>query len=115
MAGECYLVGKSPTGAWSDRADHLAAFGAGGWRYVPPVTGMSFVVKTTGASATYGSAGWEVGTVRGARLMIDGLQVIGSQAPAIAGPAGGSTVDAEARGALEQVLEAMRAHGLIAL
>jgi hypothetical protein len=51
--------------------------------------------------------------VRASSLLIDGQQVVGARAAAIAAPSGGSTVDAEARVAVEAILAAMRQHGLI--
>jgi hypothetical protein len=45
--------------------------------------------------------------------MINGQQVIASRAAAIASPAGGSTVDTEGRGSIDQILAALRTHGLI--
>ena len=113
-AGACYLVGSSPTGEWSQRADQLAAFSSAGWRFVAPVVGMSLAVKTSGAFATYATAGWELGTMRGSRVVLEGQQVLGPQAAAIAGPAGGGTIDAEARATLDLLLSVLRQHGLIA-
>ena len=46
--------------------------------------------------------------------MIGGVRVVGAQRPAIAAPTGGTVVDGEVRAVLDQVLTAMRAHGLIA-
>lgn len=113
-SGQCYLVGSSPIGDWSPHAGKLAVFSEAGWRFVAPVAGMSLLVKTSETLATYGSAGWEVGTIRASRLFIDGVQVIGPRSTAIADPAGGSTIDAEARLSLQQILSALRQHGLIA-
>lgn len=113
-SGECYLVGASPTGEWSSHAGHVAAFSSAGWRFIAPVVGMSLVVKASGTCATYGSDGWEVGTLRASRLIVEGEQVVGVRRSAIAGPAGGITVDAEARDTIEQILSALRQHGLIA-
>jgi hypothetical protein len=48
---------------------------------------------------------------------VAGNQVVGARGAAIANPAGGATVDAEARAALVALLDALRAatgHGLIA-
>jgi hypothetical protein len=103
-----------PTGEWAQFADHIAAFAGAGWRFVSPTPGLIAFVKTAGIFATYGSSGWELGTVAGARLVIDGTQVVGPRANAIAGPVGGTTIDAEARAVLEGVLEMLRTHGLIA-
>lgn len=43
-----------------------------------------------------------------------GLQVVGAQQAAISDPAGGATTDAEARAAIASILDALKAHGLIA-
>lgn len=45
---------------------------------------------------------------------VTGTQVVGAQEPAIPDAAGGITVDTEARAALNALLAAARAHGLIA-
>jgi len=52
--------------------------------------------------------------VRGSSLFLGDRQVVGPQAPAIEPPAGGSVVDAEARTAIEAILDRLRQHGLIA-
>ena len=77
------------------------------------VEGMTVHERTSGASAVFAGGAWEVGILRGASLAIGGQQVVGARASAIAAPVGGSTVDAEARAAIGQVLSALRAHGLI--
>ena len=56
---------------------------------------------------------WEVGSLRGDNVPIGGEQVLGPRGAAIPAPSGGSTVDAEARAAIEPILSAMRGHGLI--
>jgi hypothetical protein len=52
--------------------------------------------------------------VVGAGLVVSGTQVVGSQASAIANPAGGVTIDLQARAAVLAILNALRGHGLIA-
>lgn len=112
--GSCYLVGSAPTGAWSQYAGHLAAFTSGGWRFIPPAPGMVVLVKSSGLTVSYVGSAWETGTIRAQRVLVDGLQVLGARAAAVADPAGGSVVDAEVRSALIQILSALRLHGLIA-
>ncbi len=112
-AGRTFLVGDSPTGEWSQYAGHLACYGSGGWRFVAPVSGLAVVDKSTGLVAAYTAAGWEAGVVRASRLLIDGQQVVGARAAAIADPAGGATIDTEARSAIAEMLSALREHGLI--
>jgi hypothetical protein len=113
MPGQSYLIGAAPVGEWSEFPDHVAAFGAGGWRFIAPVVGLRLVDKSTDTVATYGSAGWEVGTVRASRIVIDGQQVVGAQGGPIATPTGGTTTDVEARSAIGAMLSALRQHGLI--
>jgi hypothetical protein len=55
-----------------------------------------------------------MGEVRGESVILAGEQVLGARLGPIADPAGGATVDAEARAVLGQILAAMRQHGLIA-
>lgn len=112
--GECYIVAASPTGAWAGQAGKLAAYTAGGWRFVAPTPGLGAFVKSTATTASYVGGAWELGSVRASRLLVDGEQVVGAQASAIADPSGGTTIDAQARTALGAILTALRTHGLIA-
>ena len=114
IAGNCYIVGASPTGAWAGKAQQLAAYTSGGWRFIAPRDGLNVYVKSIGATAAYRSGAWVVGDLSGSWVSIDGVKVIGAQAAAIAGPSGGAAVDAEARAAVGLILAAMRGHGLIA-
>lgn len=111
--GQTFLVGSAPTDDWSQFPEHLAAFGAGGWRFVPPFVGLAVIDKSTGTATAYGPAGWEAGVVRASRIVVDGRQVVAAQAAAIADPTGGATADAEARSTITEILSAMRQHGLI--
>jgi hypothetical protein len=63
------------------------------------------------------------GTVTASRLIdgrslrtgvfVDGEQVVGARANAIPAPSGGTTIDSEARSAIEEILATIRQHGLI--
>ena len=112
--GSCYIVGDSPTGAWAGKSQNLAGFTSGGWRFVPPLEGFSVYVKAVAQPACYRAGAWEIGVVRGSSLVIGGVQVVGSRVSAIAAPSGGTTVDGEGRAAIDQILSALREHGLIA-
>ena len=114
VLGDCYIVGASPTGAWVGHALSVAGYTSGGWRYLVPHTGMTVYVKATDQSACFRSGAWEIGIIRGSSLFIGGTQVVGTQVAAVASPSGGTVIDTQARGAIDQILVAMREHGLIA-
>lgn len=111
--GACYIVGVPATGEWAGREDMLAGYSAGGWRFIPPVEGATVFVRSTATWALYRAGAWEIGAVRGSSLLIDGKKVVGGRASAITVPAGGSTIDAQARATIGEILSALRQHGLI--
>ena len=111
--GTSYIVGAAPTGIWVGKAGQLATMTAGGWRYVAPVEGMSALVKSNGLRAEYDGS-WDIGVIRATRVEIEGDSLLSTQLAAMVSPSGGTTVDAEARAAIDQILAALRHHGLIA-
>lgn len=111
--GACYLLSDAPTDLWSGKANCIAAFTNGGWRFVAPDEGMVAYVRSAGAWAAYRSGGWEIGQIRGAHLVLEGQQVVGPREPAIEAPSGGTIIDTQSRLAIEEILAAMRHHGLI--
>lgn len=113
-SGQAWIVGTAPTGAWSGQAGALAGWTDGGWRFVAALEGMAVWDQATRTVARRVDSAWLTGVVAASRLVIDGTQVVGAQRPAIADPAGGATVDGEARAAVAAILAALRAHGLIA-
>ena len=117
VAGQCWVVGAAPTGAWSGRAGALAGWtGTGsGWRFISPREGLAVWSEADGCVATYVGGQWRVGTVAATEVTVGGQRVVGARRPAIAAPAGGTTTDAEARAAIGQILAALAAHGLISV
>ena len=111
--GACYIIGSAPTGEWAGKSNCLAGYTSGGWRFIDPIEGLNAYVKSSGTWANYRSGAWEIGTVRGASVVLDGVQVIGPQLAAISAATGGTNVDAEARVSISQILAALRQHGLI--
>lgn len=111
--GSCYLIATSPTGDWAGKPQYVAGYTSGGWRFIEPVEGLNVYVKSSAQFARYRAGTWEMGVISGASVLIAGKQVVGPRTTAIAAPTGGSTVDVEARSALDAILEALRQHGLI--
>ena len=113
VASQCWVVGAAPTGLWAGHADDLACWTESGWRFLPAVEGMTVWLKAQRLWAVREAEGWAIGGVRGDRLVVDGVQVVGARGAPVAAPAGGSVIDAEARSAIEAILDRLIAHGLI--
>ncbi|WP_404372556.1 DUF2793 domain-containing protein [Sphingomonas sp. MMS24-J45] len=112
--GACWVVGASPSGAWSGQAHALAGWTAGGWRFVPPREGMAAWSRTDDAIARFSGRNWMIGQLSGTRLVLAGAAVVGAQQAPITSPTGGSVSDVEARATIAEILAALRSHGLIA-
>lgn len=111
--GRSWIIGANPTGAWAGQPHTLASWTEGGWRFAAAVAGMRATVRATGIEAAWDGAAWRQGEVRALRLLVGGEQVVGARGSAIADPAGGATIDGEARAAVAAVIAALRTHGLI--
>lgn len=111
--GQCWIVGGSPSGAWSGAAGTLALWTGGGWRFAAPREGMTAWIADERMTARYSRGGWQIGRLSGTRIEIEGEQVLGPREPAIGDPDGGGVVDIEARAAIEAILGTLRTHGLI--
>ena len=77
------------------------------------VEGLTLFVKSTGLRAEYRSGAWEFGVVRTGSVMIGGVEVVSTRSTAIPSPSGGTTIDSAARITIDQILAALRHHGLI--
>ena len=93
-AGECWLVGDAPTGAWADHAGALASYQPGGWIFAEPRDGLRVLDSSTGQDIRY-RGGWQ-------------------RPAAPAAPTGGTTVDGEARAAIAALVAALADSGLLA-
>lgn len=112
--GAIYLVATSGTsGDFVGREGQLAGWTEGGWRFITPVEGMRLTMRSSGVDLHFWNGAWRSGSVRAEEVVIGGNRVVGAAAAAIADPAGGSFVDAEARACLARILLALRGHGLI--
>ncbi|SMF68147.1 DUF2793 domain-containing protein [Allosphingosinicella indica] len=111
-AGDCWIVGSTPSGAWSGQAHALAAWTEGGWRFVAPRPGMQIWEDGEGRLLRWTGATWESSICADA-IFVGGVQVVGSRLAEIATPSGGTIIDAEARSAVEEIIVALKSHGLI--
>lgn len=91
--GQCWLVGTAPTGAWSGAAGAIAMWQAGNWLFQAPQPGMRVLNRATGQDIRYTSS-WQAATRPAA-------------------PAGGTTVDTQARAAITALCDALAAAGIL--
>jgi len=113
-AGQCWIVGASASGSWAGRDGAIAAWTAGGWRFVPPMEGMQVWSLAEGLILRRLGSVWAAGALTAKTLSVDGNQVVGARAAAIASPTGGSVVDVQCRAAISSMLAMLRTHGMIA-
>jgi hypothetical protein len=95
-AGKCWLVGETPTGAWSDKADTIAVWTGGSWRFHLAVEGMEVWDIAGAYRRIYHNGEWR-------------------QPPSVVGPSGGSVVDTEARAVLTALLAELKIRGILAV
>lgn len=92
--GQCWIVGAAPSGAWSGQPAAIALWSAGGWRFVAPRAGMQVRRLDDGSCLRFDGGVWA--------------------GPAtLATPAGGSTIDSEARSAIAALILHLEAQGLL--
>lgn len=92
--GQCWIVGSSPTGAWTGHVSAVAVWTSGGWRFVAPRQAMRVARLSDGAQLRFDGESW-------------------SEPVLIAAPAGGSTIDSEARSVIAALIGQLAAHGLL--
>jgi hypothetical protein len=114
FAGQCWIVGTAPANEWTGQSGALAAWTAGGWRFIAPFEGMTIWSIADGLTARRVGSTWVVGQVTATKISIGGQQVVGPRRPRIEIPAGGSVVDVQVRTAVAALVETLASHGLIA-
>lgn len=93
-AGQGWIVGAGATGDWSGREGALALWTAGGWRFVTPSAGMRTLRLSDESWLRFDGGGW-------------------IEPATVASPAGGATIDSEARAAIAALILALVGHGLL--
>ena len=92
IEGEAWLVGAAPGGDWTGQAGRLACRQGGNWLFVTPRDGLRLLDRSTGQERRFFGS-W--------RFPAAPLE-----------PIGGSTVDAEARAVIVQLIAALKDAGV---
>lgn len=111
--GQSWLVGDDASGDWAGMEGALASWTAGGWRFVAPVPGMLVWNIDPGYWIHWTGSAWNDGSLPAAAFVINGQQVVGPRQPDVPSPSGGTTIDAEARAAIDAVIATLKSHGLM--
>lgn len=83
--GDAWLIDPNPVGDWISRANQVAIWSSGGWRFVEPSENLELFVTGTNERAVFRENKWAIHGV-------------------IAKPDGGDLVDVEARAAIDSIL-----------
>jgi hypothetical protein len=113
LSGQCWILGPSPTGAWSDHPRALACWTDNGWRFLAPAEGFRAWVLDQQLWAEFVAGAWRIGKLVANAMEVNGHQVIGTRLDAISAPAGGTVMDFEARAAITAIIDRLATHGLI--
>ena len=91
--GDTYLVGASAGGDWEGHDGSIAAWQGYHWALAAPVPGMTVLDRSTGERIVF-DAGWQRQAVPDT-------------------PAGGTTIDVEARAAIADLVGALKNKGIL--
>ena len=86
--GECWIVGTGASGSWHGHEGDLAFFTAGAWLFASPQPGWQVYDRAAGLQRSWIDV-WRAPTL-----------------PSL--PAGGATIDVEARAAIAAIIEELR-------
>lgn len=92
VPGQAWIIGSSPTGAFTGRAGQIAAWTEGGWRFIAPFEGMVVQDRARHCTARY-EGGWQY-----------------CVAPPL--PTGGTVVDLQARAAISALVSSLVSGGI---
>lgn len=93
VPGEAWLIGTAPRGAWAGQDGRIALFQGGAWVFVEPRDGMRIFDRGAGQEMLFFHF-W-----RKASLPVE--------------PLGGTSVDGEARAAINDLVSALKALGIL--
>lgn len=93
--GDAWIISQSATDNWIGREGQIACRHSGQWLYFQPVAAMKAFDKSGGRDLVYRN-GW-----------------IAAQRPSA--PAGGATVDTEARAAIQEIVAALSTYGIFSV
>tara|TARA_R110002033_G_scaffold85410_9_gene135719 strand:+ start:196 stop:645 length:450 start_codon:yes stop_codon:yes gene_type:complete len=93
VPGQSWIVGTDAIGDWLGHDDQIAGWTGNGWLFIPPQALMRVYIETFDNFAVYRSS-WQLSSP-------------------INSPTSGAVVDVEARNAIDSILAALQAQGIL--
>jgi hypothetical protein len=114
VPGQAWGVGAQPVGDWTGKTNQIALWTEGGWRYILPFENLCVFHKGLKINYCFQGGLWLKQSLNAGSFAVNGLTVLNQRQPAISVPTSGTVIDAQCRIAIDQILTALRNHGLIA-
>ncbi len=92
--GKCWLIDPASSEEWQNKANQIAVWAGGSWRYLTPVSGMRVRNVASNTDVVWHGSQW-------------------ISAPIVANPQSGATIDVEARAVIVALLSHFRTIGLV--
>jgi hypothetical protein len=112
--GSAFIVPDGAIGVWAGHPDRIASFDGFGWTFDAPMPGWIVWIGDEGLFGIFDGS-WSAGIWPISALRIGERHVLAAPPATIASPSGGTVIDAESRQKIGEILDALRAQGLIQL
>jgi hypothetical protein len=112
VAGAAFIVPKDATGVWAGQEGRIASFKGFGRTFDMPLVGWMAWIEDEGVFGIFDN-GWSGGAWPMTSLRIAGRAVLAGLPPTVSIPVGRAVIDVESRRAIDQIVVALRAQGLI--
>ena len=110
--GAAWIIPASASGSWAGHENTFAEWDGSAWQFINASPGFICWVADEAVICVRSEWGWTARLpVQG--LALDGRTLFASPPASVAGPSGGAIVDAEARTAILQLLQALRDQGML--
>ena len=106
--GQSWIVAAPAEGVWTGKEAHIAWWTEGGWRFLMPQPGTCVWNKAGDHWLHYRDGQWSDGELPATKLVVGGLQVVGARQPPVISPSGGTSIDVEARAAIDALIATLR-------
>jgi hypothetical protein len=112
-ANVSWIVATGATAAWAGQEAAIATWTGLDWEFLPPFEGLACWITTPGGPAVFSGGAWQADRFPVSGLTVRGKPMLGAPRADVAEPAGGSTIDVEARASLAALISYLRLQGVL--